>query len=157
MKKHILLALFLTVTVSCSSPATSTPVPTSAPTPIPPTPVGYGVDFPINPDQFKEWGENVSATCEQDSAQELLDPETARKLIDAKGKLNYNFNENSNLVYLWTGNVPLELFVEPPDDGTGSGIYYDYWWTPCNVRGLAEDVNDWGVYVLVITKVTPTQ
>jgi hypothetical protein len=161
MKKYCLLVALLLIMQSCSFAATPTPtaIPTPIPTPtiVPPTPVGYGVDFPFNLDPVKEWGENVTVTCEQNHDKGALDPDTVRKLVASGGKLETTKGENANLTYLWAGNVPLELFIEPEDNGTGFGIYYDYWQTSYCVHGLPEDVNGWGAYIFVITKIQQQQ
>jgi|GEM_PF-6274730 hypothetical protein len=152
MKKYIILVLSAIFIASCSFTATPTVVPTL--TSIPPTPVGYGVEFPFNLDPVREWGENVTITCEQNHDRQLLDPDTVRKLVAAGGKLETTTDENANLTYLWAGNVPLELFIEPEDE-TDFGIYYDYWSTSYCVDGL--DERFWSSYIIVINKIIPVQ
>ena len=149
MKKYILIISLALFMLSCSS---TTPEPT-----VIPTPVGYGVDFPFTFDPIKEWGENARITCNESSTSpNMLDPEVVRKLVAAGGKLDTTM-EGARLSYLWAGNVPLELFVEPEEDGTGFGIYYDYWADYYCVNGLDEDVNGWGADIFVITKIVPQQ
>ena len=146
MKKYCLLVMFLLLMQSCSFAATPNPTQTPIPSPIPtstlipPTPVGYGVDFPYDaPEEWRE-GNKISGT---------LDPDVVRSLVASEGKLDQS--DNGNVKYLWTGNVPLELFVEPEDNGTGLGIHYDYWGTAYTV--YAEDGTV--TYILVIEKVMP--
>ncbi len=149
MKKYLLFILLALFMSSCSSP---TPEPTAIP-----TPVGYGVEFPFSVDPIKEWGENARITCNESStSSNMLDPEVVRKLVAAGGKLDTTM-EGSRLSYLWVGNVPLELFVEPENNGTGPEIYYDYWADYYCVKGLAEDVNGWGADIFIITKIVPQQ
>ena len=146
MKKYCLLLVLLLMTQSCSFAATPTPtkIPTPIPTPtlIPPTPVGYGVDFPYDaPEEWRE-GNKISGT---------LDPDVVKRLVASGGKLDQS--DNGNVIYLWTGNVPLELFIEPKEDFP-FGTYYDYWGTSYNV--YAQDGS--GVtYITVIEKVMPQQ
>jgi hypothetical protein len=148
MKKRSLFLIFALFIQACGS--TVTPEPTAIP-----TPVGYGVEFPFNLDPIKEWGENARVTCEQNHEADMLDPERVRKLVAAGGKLDESMGGDANLTYLWTGNVPLELFVEPEEDGTGFGIYYDVWSTSYCVSGL--DERGWSSYIVVITKIVPQQ
>lgn len=121
------------------------------------TPTGYGVEFPFELDPMKEWGQNINVTCENNIDQTFLDPDTVRKLVVAGGKLDITIGENTPS-YLWTGNVPLDLFYEPEDDGTGYGIGYNYWGTMYCVTGLTGakvDANGLGPDIYVITRVVP--
>jgi hypothetical protein len=153
MKKYVIFALAAVFVQACSF--TATPTPTQIPTKIPAaTPVGYGVEFPFELDPIKEWGANVTAAPCQDVTF-VLDPNMARNLVAAGGKLDISEGGDSNLVYLWTGNVPLELFAEPEDDGSGFGIYYDISGTSYCIAGL--DERGYTAYVNVITKVMPQQ
>jgi hypothetical protein len=129
----------------------------TATTPTIATPVGYGIEFPFELDPIKEWGENVNITCEDSIDQTFLDPDTARKLVAAGGKLDTAIGENTPS-YLWTGNVPLDLFVEPEDDGSGFGKAYYYWGKVYCITGLTGakvDANGLGPNIYVITKITP--
>ena len=146
MKKYVLLVLLVFFAQSCSLTTTATVVPTTIPTA---TPVGYGVEFPFNLDPNTEWGENVTVTCSQSVMYEL-EPDTVKRLVAAGGKLDTSMGGDANLSYLWTGNVPLELFAEP---AAGYGRWYDISGTSYCVSGL--DERGWTAYVTVITKVMP--
>ena len=141
----IFLALFIQ---SCSFGATPTPVPTTIP-----TPVGYGVEFPFDFNPTKEWGENVTETCSQ-SYTDLIGPDIVRKLVAAGGKLETTIGEDANLTYLWTGNVPLGLFVDTDEYDTGF-VYYEVSGTSYCVSGLDESGSS--AYITVITKIMPQQ
>lgn len=123
------------------------------------TSAGYGVEFPFKLDPVKEWGErgkNVIVTCEDSIDQNFLDTDTARKLVAAGGKLDISTDGNTPS-YLWIGNVPLELFVDPEDDGSSFGKNYYYEATVYCVTRLAGakvDANGLGPNIYVITKVT---
>lgn len=161
MKKFYVFAIFVSVSLSaCSFTATETPTPIPpTPTLIPPTPVGYGIEFPFELDPVKEFGENVSITCEQThDGRNSLDPDKVRKLVAAGGKLETTEDrEFANLTYLWIGNVPIELFYEPEPEVDPIGIYYDVWLKSYCVSGLEGDVNFSGAYIFVITKIMPRQ
>lgn len=121
------------------------------------TPVGYGVEFPFELDPVKEWGEkNVNVTCEYSIDQNTLEPDTVRQLVAAGGKLLIEPANGASPYYLWTGNVPLDLFVEPEDDGTGYGAMYDYSGTTYCVSGTGvyAGVNNTEPSIYVITKIS---
>ncbi len=121
------------------------------------TPVGYGVEFPFELDPVKEWGQkNVNVTCEDSIDQNTLEPDTVRQLVAEGGKLLIEPANGASPYYIWIGNVPLELFVEPEEDGTGYGAIYDY-------SGIVYCVSGTGVYagvnntepsIYVITKLS---
>ena len=153
MKKYALLLLFVFLTQACSPAATPIPPTEIPPTPRP-TPVGYGVEFPFNPDEFQTLGTEMNVTCEQDHDELFLDADTVRKLLEAGGKLD-TAGESSNITFLWTGNVPLELFYEPPIEDDPFGIDYAYSATTYCVIGIWEDGSILGGFITVITKIQP--